>query len=164
MRHTALKQTKQKGRRLEVPLPFRVPRLVPSGRWPVHVRDRDVLNFDVDLLHLQPREEVAQLRRAAMLPPLPAGNSQNEQFARAQLHAGNEADIDAPLPVGRAFGGASIEVPLTTHWTRVLHHDLYGANESEVASRSAFARLSIVAIAYRLIEGAIGSLLGWLTL
>ena len=67
---------------------------------------KDVLNFDVALLHLQPREDVAQLRRGTMLPPLPAGNSLNEQYARAQLHAGNEADIDAPPATG---GAAALE-------------------------------------------------------
>ena len=136
---------------------------------------KDVLNFDVDLLHLQPREDVAQLRRGTMLPPLPAGNSLNEQYARAQLHAGNEADIDAPPATGASFG-APIDVPLTTHWTRVLHGDLFGANDaatdsaSDAASNSAVASapalvaiVAIVAIAYRLGEDAIGSLVGWLT-
>jgi len=129
---------------------------------------KDVLNFDVDLLHLQPREDVAQLRRGTMLPPLPAGNSLNEQYARAQLHAGNEADIDAPPATGASFG-APIDVPLTTHWTRVLHHDLYGASDSTsgAAGNSAVATvaalMAIVAIACRLGEDAIGSLVGWLT-
>jgi len=131
-----------------------------------------VLNFDVDLLHLQPREDVAQLRRAAMLPPLPAGNSLNEQYARAQLHAGNEADIDAPPATGGSFV-VPIDLPLTTHWTRVLHHDLYGTSDaatdsaSDAASNSAVAiapaLTAIVAIACRLREDAIGSLIGWLT-
>ena len=127
-----------------------------------------MLNFDVDLPHLQPREDVAQLRRAAMLPPLPAGNPLNEQFARAQLHAGNEADIDAP-PAGGGELVAPIDESLTTHWTRVLHHDLYGANDaaSDAASNSAVASApalaAIVAIAYRLHDDAIGSLSGWLT-
>ena len=122
-----------------------------------------MLNFDVDLLHLQPREDVAQLRRAALLPPLPAGNSLNEQYARAQLHAGNEADIDAPPAVGGAFG-TPVDLPLTTHWTCVLHHDLYRANESDVVPQTASAWMAIVAIACRLVDGAIGSLLGRLTL
>ena len=131
-----------------------------------------MLNFDVDLLHLQPREDVAQLRRAAMLPPLPAGNSLNEQYARAQLHAGNEADIDAPPATGGSFVARN-DVALTTHWTRVLHHDLYGASDaagesaSGAASNSAVATaaalMAIVAVAYRLGEDAIGSLVGWLT-
>jgi len=103
-----------------------------------------------------------------MLPPLPAGNSLNEQYARAQLHAGNEADIDAPPATGASFG-APIDVPLTTHWTRVLHHDLYGASDSisGAAGNSAVATvaalMAIVAIACRLGEDAIGSLVGWLT-
>lgn len=131
-----------------------------------------MLNLDLDLLHLQPREEVAQLRRATMLPPLPAGNSLNEQYARAQLHAGNEADIDPPPAAGGALI-APVDEPLTTHWTRVLHHDLYGANDaasdsaSDAASNSAVASapalVAIVGIAYRLGEDAIGPIIGWLT-
>ena len=123
-----------------------------------------MLNFDVDLLHLQPREDVAQLRRAAMLPPLPASNSLNEQYARAQLHAGNEADIDAPPAADGTFV-APIEVPLSTHWTRVLHHDLYGANDaaSDATAANASALVVKVASACRLGEEAIGSLLGRLT-
>ncbi|HKP65011.1 MAG TPA: hypothetical protein VJX31_00190, partial [Casimicrobiaceae bacterium] len=75
-----------------------------------------------------------------------------------------------------ATGGsfvAPIDLPLTTHWTRVLHHDLYGASDaasdsaSDAASNSAVAiapaLTAIVAIAYRLGDDAIGSLMGWLT-
>ena len=52
-----------------------------------------MLNLGIDPLHLQPRDELEQLRRASLFHPRPAGNTQNEQHARAQLHARNEADI-----------------------------------------------------------------------
>jgi len=88
-----------------------------------------VLNLGADLLHLQPRGEHARLRRASTYSARPAGNSLNEQHARAQLHALNEADIDMPPGEARETGVAPIDMPLTMHWTRILHHDLYGAND-----------------------------------
>jgi hypothetical protein len=84
-----------------------------------------VLNLDIDPMHLQPRDELGQLRRASLFHPRPAGNTQNEQHARAQLHARNEADI------GVGSGDAANEPdgrPIDTHWTRILHYDVFGAN------------------------------------
>ena len=83
-----------------------------------------MFNLGADLLHLQPRDELERLRRASVFLPRPAGDSLNEQYAWARLHALNEADI------GAAPAAASIGVPLATHWTRILHHDLYGANDA----------------------------------
>jgi len=88
-----------------------------------------VLNLGIDQLHLQPRDELEQLRRASLFHPRPAGNTQNEQHARAQLHARNEADI------GNGSGDAAndpdegaIDGRIDTHWTRILHYDVLGAN------------------------------------
>lgn len=87
------------------------------------------MNLGADLLHLQPRDELERLRRASVLLPRPAGDSLNEQHAWAQLHALNEADIGAAPAEAREPVAAPIGVPLTTHWTRILHHDLYCAND-----------------------------------
>jgi hypothetical protein len=88
-----------------------------------------VLNLGIDPSHLQPRDELEQLRRASLFHPRPAGNTQNEQHARAQLHARNEADI------GVGSGDAANEPDegstdgrIDTHWTRILHYDVFGAN------------------------------------
>lgn len=88
-----------------------------------------MLNLGIDPLHLQPRDELEQLRRASLFHPRPAGNTQNEQHARAQLHARNEADI------GVGSGDAANEPDegstdggIDTHWTRILHYDVFGAN------------------------------------
>lgn len=87
------------------------------------------MNLGINLMHLQPRDELERLRRPSLFHPRPAGNSQNEQYARAQLHARNEADI------GEGPGGAANEPDeesadgrLDTHWTRILHYDLFDAN------------------------------------
>ena len=95
------------------------------------------MNLGADLLHLQPRDELERLRRASVFLPRPAGDSLNEQYAWARLHALNEADIGAAPAEARESAAASIGVPLATHWTRILHHDLYCANDAaaEEASR-----------------------------
>ena len=87
------------------------------------------MNLGADLLHLQPRDELERLRRASVFLPRPAGDSLNEQYAWARLHALNEADIGAAPAEAREPAAASIGVPLATHWTRILHHDLHCAND-----------------------------------
>ena len=89
-----------------------------------------MFNLGADLLHLQPRDELERLRRASVFLPRPAGDSLNEQYAWTQLHALNEADIGAAPAEARESAAASIGVPLATHWTRILHHDLYCANDA----------------------------------
>jgi hypothetical protein len=81
-------------------------------------------------LHLQPRDELAQLRRASLFHPRPAGNTRNEQLERARLHARNEADIGA----GRGDAAndpdeGSTDGRIDTHWTRILHYDVLGAGD-----------------------------------
>jgi hypothetical protein len=141
----SVKQTKQKGCEAEVPLPFRVNRL-DSTPCLAHRKGEDVLNLGADLLHLQLRDELTRLRRASVSLPRPAGNSPNEQYARARLHARNEADIDMPRAESHRDDVTSIDVQLTTHWTRILQHDLYGANDDIVEGPAdgavAFARLA----------------------
>ena len=89
-----------------------------------------MLNLGIDLLHLQPHDELEQLRRASLFHPRPAGNTQNEQHARAQLHARNEADMSvAPVEAANEpDDGESTDGRIDTHWTRILHHDVFGAN------------------------------------
>ena len=93
-----------------------------------------MLNLGIDELRSQARDELRRLRRASPYHPQPAGNPQNEQQARAQLHARNEADIGdgwdgaANEPVVAPVDGRAI-----THWTRILHHDLFGANDVPAA-------------------------------
>ena len=86
------------------------------------------MNLGADLLHLQPRDELERLRRASVFLPRSAGDALNEQYAWAQLHALNEAEIGAAPAGARESAAASIAVPLATHWTRILHHDLFAAN------------------------------------
>ena len=123
-----MKQTKQKAARGEVSLPFRPSRLASH---PFHDKGEAVLNLGIDSLHLQPRDELEQLRRASLFHPQPAGNTQNEQHARAQLHARNEADSGACA--GDAANDpdeGSADGRIDTHWTRILHYDVFGADDS----------------------------------
>jgi hypothetical protein len=90
-----------------------------------------VLNLGIDSLHLQPRDELEQLRRASLFHPQPAGNTQNEQQARAQLHARNEADIGARA--GEAANDpdeGSTDGRIDTHWTRILYYDVFSGDGS----------------------------------
>jgi hypothetical protein len=94
-----------------------------------------VLNLGIDELRLQPRDELRRLRRASPYYPQPAGNSQNEQQARAELHARNEADIrDGWDGAANEPGEAPAEGRAGTHWTRIFHHDLFGANDAPAAN------------------------------
>ena len=88
-----------------------------------------MLNLGIDLLHLQPRDELEQLRRALLFHPRPAGNTQNEQHARAALHARNEADIGVGSgDAANESDEGSTDGRIDTHWTRILHYDVFGAN------------------------------------
>ena len=88
-----------------------------------------MLNLGIDPLHLQPRDGLEQLRRASLFHPRPAGNTQNEQYARALLHARNEADIGASAgDAANEPDGRSTDSRIDTHWTRILHYDVFGAN------------------------------------
>ena len=108
-----------------------------------------MLNLGIDPLHLQPRDELAQLRRASLLHPRPAGNTQNEQLARAQLHARNEADMGvAPVDAANEPDGESTDGHIDTHWTRILHYDLLAADGSP--------GMGVVATIARLLRNAAG--------
>jgi len=88
-----------------------------------------VLNLGIDPLHLQPRDELEQLRRASLFHPRPAGNTQNEQQARAQLHARNEANMAVELvDAANEPDGESTDGRIDTNWTRILHYDVFAAN------------------------------------
>ena len=142
-----MKQTKQKAMRREVPLPFPLSRL--HFRTPFHDQGEKVLNLGIDPEHLQPRDELGQLRRASPFHPRPAGNSQNEQHARAQLHARNEADFGAdPGEAANEPDGRSTDSRIDTPWTRILHYDVCGANGN--------ADTGVVATVARLLRAAAG--------
>jgi hypothetical protein len=93
-----------------------------------------VLNLGIDDLRLQPRDERGRLRRASPYHPQPTGNSQNEQRARAALHARNEADLgDGRDGAANDPDEAPTHGRVQTHWTRILHHDLFGAHDVPAA-------------------------------
>ena len=90
-----------------------------------------MLNTGVDLLRLQPRDEIEQSRRPMFSAPGRSGKVLNEQYERALLHASNEATVTgAPSVSGedRVPSGPSIVAPIVTHWTRILHHDIFDAD------------------------------------
>ena len=127
-----MKQTKQKGRADEAQVPFRMPRLVFTAR-PGKVKD--MLNLGIiEERHLQPRDELARLRRTAPFHPQPAGNSQNEQRARAELHARNEASIgDHADGAANDPDETSTDGCMETHWTRIFHQDVLAYDRSALA-------------------------------
>ena len=101
-----------------------------------------MLNLGIEQLHLQPREELAELRRASLFHPRPAGNTQNEQQARAQLHARNEANIGAGTDsAANDPDEGSSDGRIDTHWTRLLHVDIFGAASAGVGMGSRIVRL-----------------------
>ncbi len=108
-----------------------------------------MLNVGIDLLHVQPRDELEQVRRASLLHPRPAGNTQNEQRARAQLHARNEADIGVgPGDAANEPDERSTDGRIDTHWTRILHYDVFAANGN--------AGTGVIATIARLLRAAAG--------
>jgi hypothetical protein len=149
-----VKQTKQKGRRREAPVPFWLSRLVFT---PVPRKGEKVLNLGIDELRLQPRDELRRLHRASPYHPQPAGNSQNEQQARVQLHARNEADLgDGRDGAANDPDEAPADGRAQTHWTRILHHDLFGANDLPAADAARGVRA--------LVARALHAAAGWIAL
>ena len=108
-----------------------------------------MLNLGIDHLHFQSRDALEQLRRASRFHPRPAGNTQNEQHARAQLHARNEADIGVgPGDAANEPDEGSTDGRIGTHWTRILHYDVLGANGN--------GETGVVATIARLLRAAAG--------
>ena len=96
-----------------------------------------MLKIGVDLLRLQPRDEIEQSRRPMFSAPSRSGKVLNEQYERALLHASNEATVTgAPSVSGedRAPSGPSIVAPIVTHWTRILHQDIFDADTERYTS------------------------------
>ena len=109
-----------------------------------------MLNLGIDPLHLQPRDELEQLRRASLFHPRPAGNTENEQLSRARLHARNEADMSvAPVEAANEpDDGESTDGRIDTHWTRILHYDVLTADGN--------SGMGVVATIARVLRNAAG--------
>lgn len=90
-----------------------------------------MLNLGIDLLHLQPRDEVDQSRRPMLSAPGRSGKVLNEQYERALLHACNEANVTGVSEPGEDPAPSDPSI-VVTHWSRILHHDIFASTEGRM--------------------------------